>query len=383
MIIGIMFYIQYVVIFMIGICKIKKHNKIYYFIMIILDFPNEILSYIIENLNLKDRFNISLTCKKFNTIQKLTYIKTLTLSSQFNNNLFKLHPKIKLLKLERMTFSETYYNFKYIKKLELYCIYNLYKMNIKYILENCCNLEYLKLSDCYKIENNFLDPLKNLKKFTTLKIYSCIVKDLPDNLDNLKYLYLGNYFYKNLNSSIFEKIKNYKNIKSLEFLKVINISEKNILSLKEFKHLENIVIKNCIGFDSIKCFNDFKFLKTFSIINSNIVDKELNIILNSNIEKFDFSNSKSLKGNIKTKNTKCKEINFYNCLNLKKENLKTFQNIINLQILGLQMCKNLNNNFIDLKYNKNLKKLIVTSIDVSNYIELKNNLMKLKIICKK
>ena len=347
----------------------------------LLDFPNEILSYIIENLNLKDRYNLSLTCKKLNEISKDTYLNVLKLVKKNDHLNFIKHHKVRNLCIYRMIIPETMLNFKFIHKLSIINLYLTY-IDLKKILKNCYNLKILKLSDCHGITKKCLEPLRKLNYFEKLDIYSGLIIDLPKNLNNIKILNVCNYFHKDINPNLLENILSYKNLKYLKISNLLKIDKKKFKKLKNLVFLEKLIINCCYGLNSYYFLLQFKNLKYLSIKKSFIRDMDLNELLKSNIIKFDFSDSPWIEGNIKTKNIKCKEINFFNCTNIKQKNLKTFKNIINLEIICLQRCKSLFDTYTDLKYNKHLKKVFVTSMDVVNYIELKQNLPKLKIIVK-
>ena len=379
-----MLFILFVVIFMINICKFYfKIDNLYRlkFKTMLLNFPNEILSYIIENLDFKDRNNISLTCKKLNQITKNSYIKDLRLIQKQDNKIFLNHCKVKKLKLYRIIYPEILYNFFYIQILEIYNLYINY-IDLETVLKKCYNLKILKLSDCHGVTRRCLEPLKDLKYFKQLDILSGNIFNFPNELNNLKILNICNYFNKNINLNFIKKFKNYKNLKKIKFSKILNIEKNNLLELQNL-NLESISLCNCHSLHSFSFLTSFKTLKELTIINSTINDNDFNILLTSNITKYNLSNSIKLKGNIKTINNSCKELDLFSCLNLREENLKTFKNLINLEIINLQRCKSLFDSYFELKHNKNLKQIFVNSMDVTNYIELKESLPKLKIIIKK
>lgn len=255
------------------------------------------------------------------------------------------------------------------KLIKLTKIY-LLQTNINKIPTSLINLKEITLNNC----NNIKELPKNLtKNIIKLEIHNCkniidinylfynlkeliiscdYLNNLPEQLDNLKYL-------KIINSNI-KEINIYSNLEYLEISNCYFIKE----IPKELYNLKTLIINNCENIiyipDTFYKLNNLKISRCYNL-------NELNIYSNflTNLD-LSYLNIKKLPNNL------------MNLLNLKLEecnNILELPNLFQLKKLEISFCKNIKELSITLINLENLD--LICCPNISN---IPNTLINLKLL---
>ncbi|KAM0673359.1 hypothetical protein GVAV_003048 [Gurleya vavrai] len=244
--------------------------------------------------------------------------------------------------------------FKNLETLELHFCGQLTEENLNKILENCNilkklvitgayiiedfelpkNIKYLDLSHCSRLSDSFIERInKTYKKLDVLKLSFCYgFKDAKIEIEIDKLFVCETFLYaKSLLS-----IKNFYSIKKLSLKKCVNIFSIHDKVVK-FDDLENVLMKNDQSLDE----NNIIYFEKFE-----------------NLEYLDIEGISTIK-----KLDLCNKIKFLNIASCFDFDLKSIENLIDLNYLNVSKINN-----VDVEIIKKFKKLKILNVSWSSKI---------------